>query len=42
MAEDRITIRKMSKEELDLAVEWAAREGWNPGLPARCQPQVSP
>jgi hypothetical protein len=22
----------MSREELELAVEWAAREGWNPGL----------
>ena len=25
-------IRKMSKEELDVAVQWAANEGWNPGL----------
>ena len=24
--------RAMSAAELDLAVEWAAREGWNPGL----------
>lgn len=25
-------IRKMSRLELDVAVEWAAKEGWNPGL----------
>jgi len=25
------TIRKMKREELDLATEWAALEGWNPG-----------
>ncbi|MBV5261191.1 GNAT family N-acetyltransferase [Synechococcus moorigangaii CMS01] len=25
-------IRTMSRAELDLAVEWAAQEGWNPGL----------
>lgn len=27
-----IEIRAMTPAELDLAVEWAAREGWNPGL----------
>ncbi len=26
------TIRTMRREEMDIAVEWAAREGWNPGL----------
>jgi GNAT superfamily N-acetyltransferase len=26
------TIRTMTREEVDLAVEWAAAEGWNPGL----------
>lgn len=26
------TIRPMSRPDLDLAVEWAAEEGWNPGL----------
>ena len=26
------TIRRMSEPELAVAVEWAAREGWNPGL----------
>lgn len=25
-------VRTMSRQEVDLAVEWAAREGWNPGL----------
>jgi hypothetical protein len=25
-------IRPMGRQDLDLAVEWAAREGWNPGL----------
>ncbi len=25
-------IRPMSRAEVDLAIEWAAREGWNPGL----------
>jgi ribosomal protein S18 acetylase RimI-like enzyme len=25
-------IRTMNREEIDLAVEWAAQEGWNPGL----------
>ena len=27
-----IHIRHMSRRELDVLVEWAAREGWNPGL----------
>ena len=26
------TIRTMTREQLDMAVEWAATEGWNPGL----------
>ncbi|MBC2594333.1 GNAT family N-acetyltransferase [Ruficoccus amylovorans] len=29
---DNLTVRPMRREELDIAVEWAAREGWNPGL----------
>ena len=32
MTKDLYTIRQMTKEEIPLAVEWAAREGWNPGL----------
>ena len=27
-----LVIRPASRRELDLAVEWAAKEGWNPGL----------
>ena len=27
-----MTIRRMSREELDTAVGWAAEEGWNPGV----------
>ncbi len=27
-----VTVRKMSRPDLEIAVEWAAREGWNPGL----------
>ena len=26
------TIHTMTREQLDIAVEWAAAEGWNPGL----------
>ncbi|MGC8774754.1 MAG: GNAT family N-acetyltransferase [Chlorobaculum sp.] len=26
------TIRTMTRQEIDLAVDWAAAEGWNPGL----------
>lgn len=29
---DGVTVRRMSRPEVDLAIEWAAREGWNPGL----------
>lgn len=27
-----MNIRQMTRDELDMLVEWAAREGWNPGL----------
>jgi GNAT superfamily N-acetyltransferase len=27
-----LAIRSMSRSELDLAIDWAAAEGWNPGL----------
>lgn len=27
-----LTIRTMSRQELELALDWAAAEGWNPGL----------
>jgi len=29
---DEMRIRAMTRDELDLLVEWAAEEGWNPGL----------
>ncbi len=32
MTSDDMTLRRMSRDELDTLVEWAAREGWNPGL----------
>ena len=27
-----VTVRRMGAGEMALAIEWAAREGWNPGL----------
>ncbi len=32
MQNSSYTIRTMTRTDLDLAVEWAAAEGWNPGL----------
>ena len=32
MTPDDMNIRQMTRDELDIVVEWAAREGWNPGL----------
>ena len=32
MGAENIEIRNMTRQELDLALDWAAREGWNPGL----------
>ncbi|ANG63229.1 GCN5 family acetyltransferase [Marinobacterium aestuarii] len=32
MQDQNYSIRTMSRSEVDLAIEWAAREGWNPGL----------
>jgi GNAT superfamily N-acetyltransferase len=32
MTPDDMHIRGMTRDELDTLVEWAAREGWNPGL----------
>lgn len=31
-APDELTIRVMQRRDLDLAMDWAAIEGWNPGL----------
>lgn len=30
--EKKYSVQTMSREQVDLAVEWAASEGWNPGL----------
>lgn len=32
MAKTEVSVRRMNRDEIDLAVEWAALEGWNPGL----------
>lgn len=32
MEESTVTIRRMNRRDIDLAVDWAEREGWNPGL----------
>lgn len=32
MGETGITVRRMNRDEVDLAIDWAALEGWNPGL----------
>ncbi len=32
MAEKKYEVRTMTRKELDIAVEWARQEGWNPGL----------
>lgn len=34
MLKQELTLRTMSRQELDVAIEWAASEGWNPGLHA--------
>src|SRR5436190_694866 len=28
---DNVTIRRMRAEEIAIAIDWAAKEGWNPG-----------
>ncbi len=32
MQSDEYRIRTMSRSEIDLAIDWAASEGWNPGI----------
>lgn len=32
MSESEYLIRTMNREEINLAIAWAALEGWNPGL----------
>jgi hypothetical protein len=32
MQKEKYTIRTMTRDEVEIAIEWAAKEGWNPGL----------
>lgn len=32
MASSQYTIRTMSRDDINIAINWAAQEGWNPGL----------
>ena len=32
MQDNRYTIRTMTRQEVDIAIDWAVAEGWNPGL----------
>lgn len=32
MTGEKINLRRMERDEVELALEWAAQEGWNPGL----------
>jgi len=32
MSNDSFSVRQMTRKEMDTAVDWAAKEGWNPGL----------
>ena len=42
-SQSSVTVNPMSPRDLDLAIEWAAREGWNPGLDdAACFYQADP
>lgn len=43
MTMDNLTVRPMSRSELDLVIDWAAAEGWNPGIyDAECFYQADP
>ena len=43
MRGESYTIKIMNREQIDIAIEWAAREGWNPGLhDAECYYSVDP
>lgn len=32
LTNEQLRVRKMTRDELDLCLEWAAEQGWNPGL----------
>ena len=37
MGDNGLVVRRMSEADLERALDWAAAEGWNPGLhDARC------
>ncbi|MFW9997907.1 MAG: GNAT family N-acetyltransferase [Candidatus Odinarchaeota archaeon] len=43
MQEKRYIIKTMSRKEVDIAIEWAAKEGWNPGRhDAECYFEADP
>jgi hypothetical protein len=43
MIADRFVVRAMRPQEIELAADWAAREGWNPGLAdAACFATIDP
>ena len=43
MSEHNLRIRSMRTDEISIAVDWAAAEGWNPGLAdAACFSRVDP
>ena len=43
MTMDNFTVRPMNRSELDLVIDWAAAEGWNPGTyDAECFYQADP
>lgn len=43
MSKTPYTIRTMTRNEIDMAIEWAAKEGWNPGLQdAACYAAADP
>jgi hypothetical protein len=32
VSRDRFLVRRMGREEVEIAVDWAEQEGWNPGI----------
>jgi GNAT superfamily N-acetyltransferase len=42
-SKQNITIEQMTRQEVDIAIEWAQKEGWNPGIhDAECFYQADP
>jgi hypothetical protein len=43
MSFDALQIRRMTQDDVSIAVDWARQEGWNPGLrDAQCFFQCDP